>query len=66
MEEIQFLKKTILERLEELPELEKEAKDQKKDGIGRKSVVEYYRGQTDIYNYVLQLIEVIAHDFPSK
>ena len=66
MEEIQFLKKTILERLEELPELEKEAKDQKKDGIGRKSVVESYRGQTDIYNYVLQLIEVIVHDFPSK
>ena len=66
MEEIQFLKKTILVRLEELPELEKEAKDQKKDGIGRKSVVEYYRGQTDIYNYVLQLIEVIVHDFPSK
>ena len=66
MEELQFLKKTILERLEELPELEKEAKDQKKDGIGRKSVVEYYRGQTDIYNYVLQLIEVIVHDFPSK
>lgn len=66
MEEIQFLKNTILERLEELPELEKEAKDQKKDGIGRKSVVEYYRGQTDIYNYVLQLIEVIVHDFPSK
>ena len=66
MEEIQFLKKTILERLEEHPELEKEAKDQKKDGIGRKSVVEYYRGQTDIYNYVLQLIDIIVHDFPSN